>query len=235
MTSQIDISKLFESLHKGVTSKLDIAREAICHPTSKGTASETSWSVLLNDYLPARYKATSAFVVDSNGKFSEQLDLVIYDRQYTPLVFQHEGITYLPAEGVYAVFEVKQEASKDNIDYAKKKIASVRTLHRTSLPVPHVEGIAAPKPLHAIIGGFLATDSSWSPPIGDSLISALSGGEEINICCLAKHGVVESCETGFSKTETEKAVTFFLLRLISTLQTKATVPMIDVMSYARWL
>ena len=235
MTSQPHITKLFDSLHNMVMSKLDITRAAILHPSSKGTASETSWINMLNEYLPTRYTAASAFVVDSENALSEQIDLVIYDRQYTPVVFQHEGATYIPAEGVYAVFEVKQEASKENIDYAKKKIASVRALHRTSMPVPHVEGLAKSKTLHRVIGGFLATDSSWSPPIGDPLIGALSSEEKIDICCLAKHGVVEACDEGFSKKETDKAVTLFLLRLISNLQAIGTVPMIDVMAYARWL
>jgi hypothetical protein len=39
---------------------------------------------------------------------------------------------YIPAESVYAVFEVKQDV-KGNIDYAAQKVESVRRLKRTSI------------------------------------------------------------------------------------------------------
>ena len=39
---------------------------------------------------------------------------------------------YIPAESVYAVFEVKQDV-KGYIDYAAQKVESVRRLKRTSI------------------------------------------------------------------------------------------------------
>ena len=40
--------------------------------------------------------------------FSEQIDVVVFDRQYSPFIFNYEGQTIIPAESVYAVFEAKQ-------------------------------------------------------------------------------------------------------------------------------
>jgi hypothetical protein len=34
---------------------------------------------------------------------------------------------------------------------------------------------------------------------------------------------------------TDKATTYFFFRLLAILQQKATVPMIDIMAYAKWL
>ena len=77
-----------------------------------------------------------AFVIDSTDTTSQQLDIVIYDRQYTPLIINQDGTLVIPAESVYAVFEAKQSIDASQVDYAAKKIASVRALHRTSLPIP---------------------------------------------------------------------------------------------------
>jgi hypothetical protein len=55
-----------------------------------------------------RYQAEKAHVVDSTGAFSEQIDVVVFDRQYSPFIFKFEGQIIIPAESVYALFEAKQ-------------------------------------------------------------------------------------------------------------------------------
>lgn len=52
---------------------------------AKGDASESVWRELLQAYLPKRYQAETAHVVDSKGAFSDQIDVVVFDRQYSPL------------------------------------------------------------------------------------------------------------------------------------------------------
>lgn len=59
-----------------------------------------------------------ATIIDSAGNQSEQIDLVIYDAQYSYLVFTQGNRKLIPAESVYAVFEVKQELNKAYIEYA---------------------------------------------------------------------------------------------------------------------
>jgi len=164
---------LLEGLHNDIEEKLRIARKSFGHPVSSGDASEAVWIKLLESYLPKRYKATKATVVDSKGKFSQQIDVLIYDRQYTPFIFKFKKQLIVPAEAVYAAFEAKQSVNAAQIRYAKRKIASVRKLHRTSLPVPTVSGMQpAKKPGH-ILGGFLSFESDWSPPLGSPLASSL--------------------------------------------------------------
>ncbi len=72
---------LLKNLHKDIESKLSIVRDSIAHPGAKGDGSENVWLELLNTYLPKRYQAANAFVVDSKGIFSEQIDVVILPRQ----------------------------------------------------------------------------------------------------------------------------------------------------------
>ena len=68
----------------------------------------------------------------ATGILANRLTSAIY-RQYTFLIFELEGVgKVIPAEAVYAVFEAKQEANAENIEYAQIQTASVRKLRRTS-------------------------------------------------------------------------------------------------------
>lgn len=239
MNSKANLSGLLGGLHSSLASQLNFAREIISHPTAKGAASENHWIGLLDTYLPKRYRASSAFAIDSKGQCSDQIDVVIYDRQYSPLIFEHGGTTYLPAESIYAAFEVKQSATVETVRYAQQKVASVRALYRTSLPIPHAGGTTKAKEPQQIIGGLLCIDSSWSPALGDSFRAAVRESLEagkLDLSCIASVGVCEIDEkSDVVIHDGSKALTFFLLRLIALLQEKATVPMLDVMAYAKWL
>jgi hypothetical protein len=233
------LETLLEELHKSVSEQLARARRSWGHSVAKGDAAENVWVELLSHYLPQRYKVSRAFVCDSKGEFSEQLDVVVYDRQYTPPIFHHQGQIVLPAESIYAVFEAKQVVTAKEIEYAGKKIASVRKLHRTSLAIPDSRGSAPPKLPGPILGGFLSFESNWSPPLGKALTSALCKLEDeqrIDLGCVAAHGWFkcddERCNI---LVPGNKPATAFLLELIARLQQMATVPMIDVGAYASWL
>jgi hypothetical protein len=157
------LSQLLAGLHDDIQQRLETVRKSFGHPGTKGDASEQVWLELLQTYLPRRYQSEKAHVVDSNGTFSEQIDVVVFDRQYSPFIFCYQGEIIIPAESVYAVFEAKQSVNADHIAYAQNKVASVRRLHRTSLPIPHAGGNYAPKPLMPILGGILTLESDWSP------------------------------------------------------------------------
>lgn len=234
------LEQLLAGLHDDIQQKLETVRKSFGHPGTKGDASETVWLELLQTYLPRRYQATTAHIVDSEGVFSEQIDVVVFDRQYSPFIFHYQGETIIPAESVYAVFEAKQAINADNVAYAKKKIASVRRLTRTSLPIPYAKGTYPPKPLIPILGGILAFESDWTPAFGQPLSDALDTGDgdgRLDFGCIAAHGYfVLNRETNAYETNIGgKPATGFLFRLISQLQFSGTVPMIDIQAYARWL
>lgn len=234
------LAQLLASLHEDIQQRLGTIRKSFGHSGTKGDASETVWLQLLQTYLPKRYQAETAHVVDSNGTFSEQIDVVIFDRQYSPFIFHYEGQTIIPAESVYAVFEARQSINAAHVAYARGKVASVRRLHRTSLPIPYVEGTYRAKPLIPIIGGLLTFESDWNPPFGPPLEKALAEGDEVgllDIGCVAAHGHFFFNQSGgaYELITGGKPATAFLFRLISQLQFSGTVPMIDVQAYARWL
>ena len=138
------------------------------------------------------------------------------------------------------MFEAKQTINAGLVEYAQKKVASVRRLHRTSLPIPHAGGTFPPKPLIPILGGILTFESDWGPPFGPALSSALAADMDegrLDFGCVAAQGHFhyDLDKKAYSFTRGGRPATAFLFNLISRLQFSGTVPMIDVQAYARWL
>ncbi|MEM8366993.1 CBASS effector endonuclease NucC, partial [Morganella morganii] len=84
--SQWSLSQLLSSLHEDIQQRLSVVRKTFGHPGAKGDASENVWIDMLDTYLPKRYQAAKAHVVDSLGNFSQQIDVVVFDRQYSPFI-----------------------------------------------------------------------------------------------------------------------------------------------------
>lgn len=196
MSNKINIGELFGSLQNQMVAQLNTNREFILHSGSKGDSLENVWIEWLRSYLPNRYCVDKAIVIDSNGDLSHQIDLVIYDQQYTPFVFKQNGIFYIPAEGVYAVFEVKPDlqgnVGEDNFfQYAGKKIESVRRLKRTSVGIINA-GISQPaRALTKIVGGFLASTNTYSHTSNKTIeghLEKLKGLQSIEMGCAVDYG-----------------------------------------------
>lgn len=232
------LEKMLSNLHEDIQRRLQSVRETIGHNGTMGDGSENVWLELLRKYLPARYAVEKAFVVDSRDTMSDQIDVVVFDRQYTPFIFVIENQKVVPAESVYAVFEAKQAVNAGMIAYAQKKVASVRSLHRTSLPIPHAGGIFPAKPPIDVLGGILAFESDWSPPMGEPLAKALRADlarGALDLGCIAAHGHFVRQGSDYDFISERKPATAFLFKLIAMLQLSGTVPMIDIDAYADWL
>ena len=221
---------------------MNSAREGFEHAPTKGDATEKVWIDFLRKNLPKRYCVDKAFVIDHQNHISEQIDLVIYDSQYSHLVFEANENRYVTAESVYAVFEVKQDFTKTNTNYALKKIKSVRELNRTSIPIVSANGLASPKPLHNIISGILTYDSSLEKTFHNLAIYNISEKGMDLICCLKRgaYSSVLASENDNSTNEQnvdniifaeDNTLLFFFFELLKKLQAIGTVPAIDISKY----
>lgn len=196
MAKSINIGELFSGLQNQMTAQLNTNREFIEHPGSKGDALEEVWIEWLRSYLPNRYSVDKAIVIDANSNTSHQLDVVIYDQLYTPFVLNQNGFKYIPAEGVYAVFEVKPDfyGSADGgnyIEYAGKKIESVRKLNRTSTSIINAGVPTKARPLTEIVGGILAsTNTIKRETTIESHLKSLTGIQSIDIACAVDYGAI---------------------------------------------
>lgn len=238
MNNKTKLKDLFTALQKEMEAALFSAK-AHGHAPSKGDATELEWNKVLDRFLPARYKADKAFVIDSKDNCSDQIDIAIFDQQYSPFIFKHDSISYIPAESVYAVFEVKQILSKEHLYYASNKAESVRKLHRTSLSISSASGTLPPKKPHHIISGLLTYESSWNPPFGEHFLSnfeGLTGEKHIDLVCSLLDGTVCcSIEDRKLQMHYEKLnIIVFLTILLNLLQAMGTAPMLDIGAYAQY-
>lgn len=160
-----DIAAAFRRKQSALLDSHASVRDVTSHPTALGDHSEADWVGVLRGFLPERYIVGPIFAVDADGAISEQIDVAVYDRQYSPLWFgSHNGFDVIPVEAVYAVFEVKPTLNKKYINSARQKVASVRRLRRTSAPIKYAGGAYGatdPSSKH-IIGGLLAAEGSWA-------------------------------------------------------------------------
>src|SRR5260363_416250 len=127
--SEWSLPVLLASLHDNIQNQLQITRNSFAHSGTKGDVSEGVGLDMLRTYLPKRYRAAHYYVHDSNGVSPARIDVVVFDRQSSPLIFQFQGQTIVPAESVYAIFEAKQTINAEHVAYARKKVATVRKLH----------------------------------------------------------------------------------------------------------
>lgn len=238
------LSELFEGYQKGLIANLGISRKLITHPVAKGDATELRWIKMLRTYLPTRYQVERAFVIDSDGTLSQQQDLVIFDRHFSLFIFEHEGVAYIPAESVYAVFEIKPEITPKYLGYAGDKAESVRKLKRTSGRIVQAGGdINTPKPPPPILAGILALDCKWKDPMGlnfQQYLKSLTGDRALNLGCVARHGAFEITDGtpasfNWEVSRPDTAVMSFVLTLTRLLQRMGTVPAIKIEEYARHL
>jgi uncharacterized protein DUF6602 len=236
-----DLRDLFGAFQDKLACSLGAAR-IFDHPTAKGDASEFDWTGMLCDYLPERYSAKKAFVVDCEGKASEQLDIVIFDRFYSSILFSHHGGLYIPAESVYAVFEVKQDLSKKDLDYAAQKASSVRRLKRTSAPLIFAGKKTKPTIPFPPLAGLLTFGSVWTRDLHKNLFNTLKSHKpegRLDLGC-----ALTSCafEFTFKGTGTpasgdlqiiqqKMSLAFFFLTLLQRLRELGTVPAIDWRRY----
>lgn len=194
--NNIDLKLLFGGLQNQMISQLSTNRQFITHPGSKGDALENAWIEWLRKYLPNRYSVDKAIVINFEGNTSHQMDIIIYDNWFTPFIFSQNGFHYIPAEGVYAVFEVKPDINgsvdeKSYIQYASNKIESVRILKRTSTSMINSGNFTPARPLTKIIGGILTSTNSFTHKDNNTIekhIKENIGFKSIDIGCIADYG-----------------------------------------------
>lgn len=212
----------------------------IAHAGDRGEVNEQHFIEFLRHYLPNRYTVDKAIVIDSLGNVSDSIDVVVYDRQYTPTLLDNDKHRYVPAEAVYAIFECKPKIDKGYLEYAADKAASVRRLKRTSVEIHHAGGTYPAKKHFDIVAGILAIYVDWKDGFGGAFrtVHASLTGNRLIDCGFAATGAtfdVFDVDGNYSYGPTDNALAYFAFRLLSKLQSLATVPAVDWMAYAEML
>lgn len=235
---KINIRDIFLGLQEQMRGRLTLNRKILSHPVAKGDTSELEWIDMLASYMPSRYRADKAFVIDCEGAISDQIDIVIYDRHYSPFILKQNGATYIPAESVYAVIEVKPTLNAANIDYASRKAASVRSLKRTTTAIVDARGIITkPKEPFNVLAGILTIDGRYTDILKAKLFK-LPEQKFLQFGCSLDHVAFwfkkkDTTEYLFEKSAQKDALIFFFINLLAELQQLGTVSAIDLKAYVK--
>lgn len=240
LSTEIKLREKYKNLQDKFQADLKLSKNAISHPVSKGDSTELCWIEMLKN-LPTRYQVEKGYVIDSQNNVSEQIDIIVFDRHFCPFMLDHKGLKLVPAESVYAVFEAKPTLSKNTIEYAGKKIASVRKLKRTSVPIPHAGGVYPAKELTPILGGLLTTTCDYKPLKSKKLQNVLTNlkpESRIDLACVVSAGFFEVEYQSEEKlllnlSERETALISFIWSLIARLQKLGTIAALDISAYLR--
>lgn len=236
--NKIKLKELFSNLQDELLSKLKVGR-SIPHSTAKGDTTELNWLDVLKS-LPSRYEVNKGFVIDGEGNLSQQIDAIVYDRYYSPLILRKDSVLYIPSESVYAVLEIRQSLSKGNVEYAGSKAESVRELKRTSAPVRQIDGsLRRKEKLPPILAGILTVNSEWNPPFGQKFEQALrklNSNSKLDFGISLKHGAFECSYAGDGKlllktSKPEVSLISFFINLTKQLQLLGNAPGIDLDAY----
>lgn len=225
----------FAKVQTNLRSQMELASQSISHAGTMGSVNEEHWLEVFRSYLPNRYDVATGIVIDSRGNRSDQIDVVVFDRHFTPTLLDQKNHRYIPAEAVYAMFECKPTIDKTYIEYAQNKAASVRRMHRTSVSISHAGGVFKPKEHFRILAGLLAPKASWVDGLGDAFRRNLGIDEasKLDCGCALEHGSFDFHDGGLLVATEQGALMFFLFRLLSRLQSLGSVPAIDWAAYSR--
>ncbi len=102
-SGQLNLGDVFRRVQTKMMGDLETG-EIFEHGPSQGTATEQQWLELLGAYLPKRYRAAPAFIINGAGKRSQQIDIAIYDDLNSPPLFSHGAGIHVPVESIYAIF-----------------------------------------------------------------------------------------------------------------------------------
>lgn len=230
--NNMNIKSMFKNKQAILESKLSILLD---HPVTKGEHCESAWIDFFRSFLPNKYSVDKGFVFDSQGVVSEQIDIIIYDSLYSPLIFGTDaGEKFITAESVYAVFDSKPTINKSTIEYTNKKIESVANLTRSSRGTISSGVMVSPRKLTHVIGGILAIDSTSSRTIEKHLVA----NRFIDIGCAIKETAFicdrdeSSNLRGISFSTKEESILAFFYIVLDELYKLGTISAIDIRDYA---
>lgn len=236
MATPFDLGRAFTAKQEHMLTGLGLMPNFTDHPTAKGDATEDRWISTLGEFLPRRYGVGRVFAIDSSGQQSQQIDVAIFDQQYSPLLFEQDGLHFVPVESIYAVFEVKPTLNKSHVEYARDKVASVRALHRTSVQIHHAGGIYQPQDpaTKPILGGILTTDSDWTDTQGEAARATILQGNELDrldFAIAVRHAAAERVADQLHFAPKGHQLIWFAMHLFKRLSTIGTALALDLDEY----
>lgn len=105
------VNKIYENynnINRMMMGKIEIEST---HGGLSGSYREEIWSNFFRRIIPKKFTLDQGVVImDSNGNFSREVDICVYDNTYTPYVFSYDDLKFIPIEAVAMVVECKSKS-----------------------------------------------------------------------------------------------------------------------------
>lgn len=184
---QMSLIETFRQQSKVLASRSS-ALESIHHAGDRGLEREDIVEDFLLPLLPQQLGIGKGEVRATNGNWSKQEDLIIYDRMTCPRLFIGTKSQIFPVESVAAVIEVKTKLDAKTINEASENIAYIRNLEKTGASTHVGAGHISFGPPTPVFGSLFAFDlgvsietlrRSW-----DAAQSVKLPTQRINLACV---------------------------------------------------
>ncbi|WP_053956484.1 DUF6602 domain-containing protein [Inediibacterium massiliense] len=95
----------YKNMERVICGELEMASK---HPGITGHCREEYWIGFFRKIIPQKFTLeTGVMIIDSEGNISNEVDIVVFDNQYTPYLFNYGSLKFIPIEAVSIVIECK--------------------------------------------------------------------------------------------------------------------------------
>lgn len=169
--------------------------DTVHHAGNRGSERESVLERFLTDVLPYQFGIGTGEIRATNGAWSKQEDLVIYDRLACPRLFVGAKSQVYPVESVAAIIEVKSKLGSAEIRDAAVNIAKARSLKKLGMSGPLMGPgsitFGEPSPTLGVLFAYdLAISTDTFRRVWDENQSALPPNQRINLTCILGQQVV---------------------------------------------
>lgn len=186
----------FKETSKGLY--YDGVSKKLIHPGEYGVFRENVCKEYLRAITPLKLDFGAGFIINDKGDVSTQIDIIIFDKNNTPLIENNEKQKFFPVETVVGIVEVKSDLNKLQLKEALNKLARNKILK---------EKMTTPSVITREEAGFdpenYAYDNIFSVLICnkfnfnfDNICNEIDGLYEQDILTRQKHNLIISVEDG---------------------------------------
>lgn len=187
ITPEVVIKNIIDNYRNEEKSIVEQLKLYSKHGTTTGSLREDIWLKLFERIVPKKFSIEhSVFILDSDGRISNEVDLALVDQNYTPYIFQYGRLKYIPIEAVAAVVECK--STSPGAEQLANWVSSIKKL-RTS--IESVTRMAAGISFNGLLYGNSAS------PNQSSKTSAQTSTRPIRILCGYESAVKEEIRKEF--------------------------------------
>lgn len=106
------------------------ANGKLIHPGEFGNYREACCKDFLQYFIPQSLSIEEGFIINTLDEVSTECDIIIYDKNNTPLIQSKELQKFYPVETVSAVGEIKSILTKAKLKEALEKLSRVKAMRK---------------------------------------------------------------------------------------------------------